>query len=126
MRNVESRRQDLANIERDITELSQMFSDLNLYIAEQQPTFDKVEELAQNTRTEVVNAESQVEQAIVSRKKSRKVMPICVPARASTTHAGVTVCLENVDIARRCDCAADCHRPYPVPHPSQMRVFFPL
>jgi len=98
MRNVESRRQDLANIERDIVELSQMFNDLNLYIIEQQPTFDKVEELAQNTRTDVENAGTQVDQAIVHQKKARK-------KKHTACHRGHP---------------ADCHRAYLVSHSSQM------
>ncbi|PVZ98145.1 hypothetical protein BB558_005874 [Smittium angustum] len=69
---VETRNKDIKNIEKTITELNNMFLEVQDMVNRQQEMLDNIENAVQTTEQYTFRANEDIEQAIVYRKSSRK------------------------------------------------------
>ena len=72
LRDLEERHNDIINIEKSVTQVNQLFKDMNLLISTQGETLVSIEDNIERTNVHVEDGNKQLAQANVSRKRARR------------------------------------------------------
>ncbi|KAJ1911530.1 hypothetical protein H4219_005913 [Mycoemilia scoparia] len=72
LREVEDRNQDIKQIERNVLEINQLFSEMHDMVQRQQAMVDDIEQAVESTKDYTKQGVEEVQQGIIYRKKSRK------------------------------------------------------
>jgi Syntaxin/SNARE domain len=78
LREVQSRHEDIKKIERTITELAQLFNEMNIMIEIQETTIDNIQQKAEETEQHVESGLIATERAVVSARGARRKKWYCI------------------------------------------------